>query len=673
MPRLTKPASRVVQGNASISTSVAASAGLAQANASRDLEVLGKQFFEESKASYQNSEYTKAMSVATEQFVKESNSRYENPTDDKGNPTFQTLPDDIGEIGSSVRKSALTNIFDSEVSGRFSAEFDSFVQGQKIKAYGIAREQQLGFSKEALFTGIQNYKAQAIQSNPEQLGMYENQVQKSLDEAVSTGIITPEQRYALQDDFRSTVRIESYRNMIEGDPTSTLAELMGNDPSLLGLEEAERDRLVGEATMAVMDLDRQEQARQKELEKQSQDEINIRILEMKLDMEKGEITQTDIERARDSIGESNYLKLSTDLVKQHNKGATARDTAINLGADIDAGKQLTGYTGKQVNDHFLETVKKQADPQSGELPGLEEQAVLALQYRGNISSLSNRLGASVMNGTGDMTAELNAYAFLAARNPEAISGMSKTEQAIAQVASRHIDNTNMSSEDAIKMARESVLNVDEPVRIERLRESREEDGLEADEIQDFLIDTFEEGFGFNSVEPGVGEITGDLMRENFLRTGDIKDARALTKSQLKNTVGESSFNGGGRIMLHPPEKVYQHLSKDELHEDLLLTVQESNPEIDADNIFISTDAATRGTFVNGTEAVSYPIYTMQDVEGHAIPMPLINEDGTLVRWLVDEGRIMNERAIKTSEENAGSVEDARSKRDRVIKQQALFQ
>jgi len=276
-----------------------------------------------------------------------------------------------------------------------------------------------------------------------------------------------------------------------------------------------------------------------------------------------------------------------------------------------------------------------------------------------------------MNGTGDMTAELNAYAFLAARNPEAISGMSKTEQAIAQVASRHIDNTNMSSEDAIKMARESVLNVDEPVRIERLRESREEDGLEADEIQDFLIDTFEEGFGFNSVEPGVGEITGDLMRENFLRTGDIKDARALTKSQLKNTVGESSFNGGGRIMLHPPEKVYQHLSKDELHEDLLLTVQESNPEIDADNIFISTDAATRGTFVNGTEAVSYPIYTMQDVEGHAIPMPLINEDGTLVRWLVDEGRIMNERAIKNSEGLGESVAQARGLRREAAKSRAI--
>lgn len=275
MARITKPNEQVQQTRGGISMSAAAAVGEADMAFGQQVARIGEQYFLEAKAADQTAKYSKAYTDAMLQFNQGVNERMQRVTDENGNPTYDTLSKDIGELGKEVMEAHGANIQDPEVAAKFRNAFGSLVANRQVSGMAQARSQQQAFAQESVIRSIEAIGETAAQSEVNEFDLYTRQSDQILDSAVASGAISPQQRTKIAEDFRSKVTATRSRALIAQDPQA--AKEMFSDPDQarkFGLRENERLSALASAERAVTAIERAQEAEMKKLEKRYKESMN---------------------------------------------------------------------------------------------------------------------------------------------------------------------------------------------------------------------------------------------------------------------------------------------------------------------------------------------------------------------------------------------------------------
>ena len=687
MARIPLPTERVVQGNANIAADIAAAPGRAIAASGRQVEALSNQFFEQAKAASQAATFNRAMSAATEEFATRSNERYQQVTDEDGNPTFETLPKDIGTIADEVKQNALNRIGDFEVAQKFIQQFDKFGVNQQISAMSKARTQQIDFSRASLNEALTSYQNQAVQVNPDQLGEYENQAKSALDEALNSGFISAVEHGKLVREFQSTVRVESYRNLIKANPAATLQELSAADPDALGLTKREQERLINEAEAEVRDiqvLSNRAKREQEKAEQQHRERVKSRL---ELGMATGEVGESEILQTLDTLGEIETNKLLIKLINKRKSSDKAAAVASDISEDIATGAPLVGtYTSAQIEDHYQSTLSTLRNPETGEMPSLSEKAEVAVSYRSPIKSIQKELGHAAQFGEPEMVQEaIEAYEFMKNKNPESVrtgaAGYTKADVAALEAITDGVENTPIPLEEIIEDVRDRVYKRTNPERSERAAEfqklKRANQEFDKKSVSKFIKDVFDDtvisafgtSFDLPGGEPSLSSAftprVQQMLEEAYIDTGKPANARRLVASQLRDIAGVSQVNSLNRAMFNPPEKVFPQFTSEQLEHNLRELVAEvKGPSFDAASLEIQSFSGTRGLFNNaGQEIIQYMVYG-RDEFGQQVPLE--DNDGNTVKWVIDPAEVVEGLSKAQQDRLEGNVEELKKKREGIV-------
>lgn len=680
MVKLFQPQENVIQTRGGISTGAAAAPGLAQAQAGTTVEQIGRQYFEEAKQANQTIAYSNAMTKATEAYTLQARQRMESPVDQDGNPNYESLVDDVGAIGKQIGLEAAATIIDPEVRRRFEMEFKKFDSNQRMQAFSAARKHQINFGRASLHENLRNRQQQAIQGNPEQLGFFEDQTRKELTTALQSGLISPLEHDQMQEQFRGTVRMESYRNLIGSDPAKMQEQLSTMDPATLGLNERERDQLAREATRAVEDQQR-EAARQEQLaQKAQQDAVNQAVLSFKVSLAEQEagiegagFALKDLEAARGVIGEKNYL----DLLKAHTAAQKRAERALGsmgkLSQALAAGEDVSSFDSKTVDKHLESTVAAYEE-NTGEPATLVEVAGIASGYGRQVRKFATAVNSSILEGSMDRAEEgLNAYLSSRDHQSKALDGNAFTNKAmeVAEYAELLIERGGLPVQEAITIARDNVLNRKDETSKQRVREFRKISDFTPDNIVETInseLDLESTFFGINvDVPREVQDTYRTFAQEAYLSTGDSQAANKIAAARMAKTHGMTSVGGRDFYMYAPPEKEFPGIAPAEMTRQLHTDVTPFLPEgIDVSQVSIYADDSTKGNFIitdsgERAEIVSYGVqYTKTLPDGSTIEMPLINpETGEPVAWFPSQRAAFEQvEAVKRQ-----TVEEARRARE----------
>lgn len=183
---------------------------------------------------------------------------------------------------------------------------------------------------------------------------------------------------------------------------------------------------------------------------------------------------------------------------------------------------------------------------------------------GAISSLR----ASSVNGTPEQrTFALETAANLLREKPGALeaSDHAKALRDDAQLYETLTLEAGISSQDALTRIAE-LRTTEFAKRRESLKKELAEGGTTSPIAQLTPSDITAQYDGWFTSEPGLGgsprqagvvfDTYRDLVKDHYIRTGDIEVAKSMAKKDLKRTYDVSEVTGSRRLMRHPPEAYY---------------------------------------------------------------------------------------------------------------------
>lgn len=634
MVQITRPTENVVRETARIDQGLAGAVGRSQAQLGAAIESAGAEAFERAKAADQTAQYSNAINSATQQFTKLSQDRTAQLVDDEGNPTYATLTQDIADIGKQVTKDISSRIVDPEVAANFRTQFGGFVSNKTVMAQTQQRNQQLSFIKESIANGVQGLTEQAAQDDPIQAEAYANQVGQILDAGLASGAITPQQRTALEEGFRSAVRVEHARQQIDSDPFLAAAFIGASDT----LTFEEKRKLIREAEAAVQDIEVQQAKETKELEKEDIDRKNILKSELELGILEGSVGLKEVERARDSLDPLQYLDLRKNLARLEAKNSQEISVNTEISDMIKAGEPLLDFTSAEIGDHYRERVA--AENEDDQAPSIARRAAIATEYLSPVKPIQKELAFSLTNGTPEEAAEaIEAYQFIAEKSPIVLDGMDTEAAAIASSAIASVKNTTLPVADALREAREQVLNTDPNVSAERATNFKQIDKFQDKDIRNTILEDVLDaegflGFGRKTMAEGVVNRLRSVIRDSYMSSGSEDGALEMAKVEADKLFGESGLGESGEIMAFPPEKMF-NTDTDILREDLASSLPEG---LLVDDVTINSDALTRGP----AGVISYNLTTKEAIGDEEIDVPLTNPvTGEILRWVPNPGIIID--------------------------------
>ena len=620
----------VPQAPGQISTQAAGLPGRAQADLGDAIANTGKEFFDKAKGAIQTSTYSTAITSATEQFTEAQNKRMERTTDENGNPSFSTLSDDLGNIGTSIADNIANGIVDPQVASKFRANFSSFVSGKRIGAMNVARNQQLEFSRTEVAQSIEGLKEQAI-GDIGSLPLYANEVSQILDSSLSGGLITSKEHGEMMNIFRKEVTMESVRREIYDNPAEAKRQL---ESGTLPLKEPERRKLIKEAEAGIRDVERgiaKAAAVDKAQIKQRRQIVNA---ELDLGIAQGTVGEAEVEQQRENISEVQFTSRMKQLIAKNKAEMKSIETMEGISADLNQGKGLFNYTTKEVNTHYGLAVKNAKD-QLGKDLTMAQKAEVATRYPAPIGTISREAAHNLTVGDEQASADaFRAIELLSTKQPLVIANMDSKARAVHAVASTLVNGTNIGDAEAIRIARKQVLETDDVIQDERAKEYRAIPEFSNKQIFDTVESLYNAdstfGFGGEDLEAGLVERTQRLLRIAYQETGNMDSAIKKVQKETKHVVMETEFNGGDVIMFKPPEALFPGDSVENLQADFQRTIAaiDAGPEgINPDDVRISaTDL---------TQAIPGKVfYAMHTVGPNGEKIPVKNAAGEQQLWEV---------------------------------------
>jgi len=706
MVRIVRPEGQPQQGRASINQSLAATAGSglgalgsAVAAAGRAVqqldpgagsrkigkmaEVESKKYFDETKRAHQSAMLSNSMNDATLEFMKAQQQRVSQVQDDKGNPTFMSLTDDIGQLGKDTADRISKNISDPEVAAAFKAKFQNYTSKQQVLSLKTARTQQVGFARASLDKGLGGLAIQGTSDDLANLESYIGQGHQQLNEALQSGAISPEEHQNRLEDFVLTTRSGAYENVIDQDTTAASALLSQNAESL-GITEKARDQLnrTLDAKIRADEIEAKKAAATLQREHKNQQALLIQDAELR--METDSLREDDLLKMEDQLDPLAFGKLKLKFVKHARQSAKTNAKMSQVSDLISSGGSTDGVSPKTVDEHYKRMTESQ-QLATGKAPGLPQRAQIAASYNGKVRGFAKEVSQSLLSGDPASAAEaVSAYTYIRDRDSKALDGniFTNKAEAVAEYAELLSERGGMKLEDAVQVAKEAVLTADDPIQKERNKQFRKIKDFKLDRLEETTADDLdaENFFGVNKAVSTDSQMTyRRFVQEAYVATGDEDAARKIAKNKMDKTHAVSAFNGDEQYMFAPPSKLFPNIPEQALRSQMEEQMIPFIPQgLEGKDMMIFSDRTTLGTKVTlrntetgaiiHKEVPSYGIQYMKEIApGVMVATPLVDpKTGSLVRWYPEEGeakqRLMKEREEGRAAKGSSAVEADKIKR-----------
>lgn len=263
--------------------------------------------------------------------------------------------------------------------------------------------------------------------------------------------------------------------------------------------------------------------------------------------------------------ESAYLK----SLKGANKKA---QTNAEITKKLDS-PEITLFTNKQLDDWFTDVYKARKEQRNilMETAATPAEKVMAstpdwmigasivshVKYA-PINAYQGMLHTQLMNGsTDDRINAAKAFNFLEVNNPAALEGMSKKDVAFVNNILDRLENTNIDPNTVVEDAVNNILKIDDTVFENRQKELNKYIKDNPKAIANLTKDIFGKKL------PSSGGMGADIMYStvqkefdnNFMLTGNAKDAAKLTSKHMAKQAGVSEFGAPGVPIWNPPENL----------------------------------------------------------------------------------------------------------------------
>jgi len=579
---------------------------------------LGKEYLQKSQQALSTAVYDLHMQKATEEFNQRAQERMSQVTDEEGNPNFTTLPQDIEKIGNEVMMKRMGTMFDPNASSQFSRDFRNFTSSQSVKAAGVARQQELDYSRAQVKSTMSASINKALTLNIAEADTVLIDMRRSLDSYLASGTITKQEYDTYLDSTRATVYKAKWGELIAQDATTAVEQL--SQEQALGLTEVERRQMLTQAEAKVEAnirlnerIVRENEAKVNQQQKATYEELKTGILSGKAD-------ESDIWAAFNN-GAIDQQLLNTG-VQFARAEAKRQGEVVNTQADIAKqvkdGMPVTA-SSKDV-DTFVNTKVQQLEERLGKQLSLEEKTYIASDIRAPVNSITKPIEHGALFGNTEETASAyRSWSFAQQKNPEMVSTLS--DNAVSNMAM--IDSLVATSNLPVNKAVEAVKNIVDsrtPEKIQELAASFKNE-YDIKDMRSEANDIADEGFLFFGKEDlATGEATKlmNLYRTMYTLTNGDKDAtRAAVKAKVSTTLGTTQLGGKERLMFLAPEKMFPMLTSDQLDE-----IMRSDMELSPDEeVVLEVDQSSDK--VPGV--VSYKVSRF-DEDG--IPLPA-------ERWVMD--------------------------------------
>lgn len=642
MAKLIRPQERVrkvpggLSGESVRATTGAVGATRVTESLGRSLQDSGTKLVEQSNKAFQSSLYSKAMGQATLEFNQAYQQRSEQLRDEEGNPTFGTLTSDVSRIGSEVMAKHANGIFNPEVRQQFEQSFQSQVYNKQIQSQSLARSQQLQFTRDNVYGGIESLSNSAKTDDMINSDDYISKVNTIVDDALANGVVSPAEATKLKDSTEKNIRGFHIAQFIDKAPNDALVALQQKTPDELGLTPEQHQSAIKQAERQVdFNARKQKQVDNEEKAKLKQQQIN-RYSELQTDLARGTLSEASVmrEMEQDKISFSQGQKLIRDVLKQDSKILSAQRVGLEIDKSITSGEPLYRFSTKQVGDHYMKQVK--VAEQGGEPLSLLDKAKLAQRYNGAVAPFSKEVSAYITGSDDGKAIEaMEAFSHVAKTQPEAVSSnIDPKSRAMANVYNSFVSSTGMSPNDALAMARNSVIEADDVVRRERSKQfrsarTRKDGELSLDIIKSELADAFDQRLGPGG-EPNIpDDVINRIMpvlEQSYIATGDANSALATTTQYMQSLYGVSAINGDDELLLFPPEKLIGGgATSEDIRNSMIAEIDPSvlPSGIVPKDIIVRSDALT-----DPRKGLSYGLY-YRDNEGFLRPV------GDGLRWTPD--------------------------------------
>lgn len=655
-----------VQVGAKISPNTASEASIAAAQESSQIQQQGQDFFDEAKVAIDNSTYAARLVEANEILGKRIQERTTQTHDEDGNPTFESLPGDVKNITREVRDQMLAKTSSPAVRTRLKLMFSDMEIKNQSKALSTARIQAVDQSLATFKGSFEGLVEQAKSGDPSDLDEHMVNLNEITTTALQSGLITANQRQELMSKAEDDIIWNMNLSSIQEDPRGMLESLeKGNSH---GLSPERQRAMKSHAKVAVRDLD----SKEARLASQEQAKISasqqIMAAKLKTGIVTGEVQESDI-LAAEANGHISLLdseKLKQQYYRQEDTAKKSNQINAEISESMHTDGDLSRYKDSDLNNHFL--ANRQAyEEQQGQKMGILEQAQLAQHYPTEINAFTSEATKGLLFGDQQQGLDsARAINHVSRTNPIGAFGIDKKTKLAASLV-EDFENSGLSGQDAIRLARESVLNVDPNRREERTDLYGQEvkelasgfgGGTTSERMQELVEDKFDEwgATDVQEIEPGMLAQMAKLERELYIMGGDIESANSFMSKSLENSAGLTNMVSDGQYaMMFPPEKVFpnvpaEHL-RDDLHNDL------ADLGLDPMDVRLVADTASMSSSTPSWKLVKI-------VDGLSVPVQ--TEDGQQQFYTPDTQKLRGEKIISDALQTEQKLQEAETKRTQQI-------
>lgn len=519
---------------------------------------------------------------------------------------------------------------------QLASSIDIVKQNQTAKALNTTRAAQVDLTHKALSEAINNDIQAGLLDSPENLGFYSSQGLARITKALEGGFISAETAQGLSNDLRKGLYFGSIQSANHSDPLGVQKLLDSKTYEQLHLSPIEYNTLRKENKLALQDT-----VKLNKIQYQTANEIkNIesRLYESQLSdgIKKGSVQSAQIMEAYDKgkIDYSQLMRLASTYDKQ-SESMTKKTRSLNtISASLNSGEVLSSYSPKEINDHYENSIKSMSEDGSLNNVPITTKVDIASHYKGPIDSLAKEIEYNVRSGDPAKIKE-SVFAFekLNKENPLVLSNI-KDKQFLAYISSltnAYKYTTNLTP-DNIQSIRNSVYDIDGKTLTKRKNSFSEISDFNTKNIKSTIADMYEGGNPWYRAEDYVPDelvtMMQPLLRDAYIRTGDVDSAKSMVANSTKALFGHSEVNNtpqwgldSGSIMALPPEAMLAgKASAQEIRQAINAEITPLLPSgLAADQVFVGSDDKTIEEARQG-KSPSYYLY-YKDEDGQEILLP----------------------------------------------------
>ena len=616
---------------------------------SRMVDAQGEALFRESARAHQSALLMNKSAEAQESFVQRATERYRHTTDSEGNPTFQNLHSDIGNIGDEVMNDVSSTIIDPAVQRSFKQRFGNYVANQKVSALKRGMQQQVEYGISALDTGLGKLIKSSSADDIDQMGGYEQQGLESLKDAFEGGLISYEDFQRQSQEFSTTLRESTIQNNINSN-RQRVREMLDLTSDELGLPEEKKQQLL-DTLEAAERTDAAEIARAKERQEVDAVTEETAIVEnLETRLEAGALREDELLSMKGKISAPKFSALKAQYTKEAK--ARQKDLAENrdIAVRIAEGQDISDVTPSKISKLHAYMTEQLAD-RTGQPVTLQQEAQLAAGIPAPVKGYATKLEQAVKFGDIKNAEDtLAAYTYIKDRKkPTLESSFDNEATAIMEHAELLVERAGIAPKEALAEARNVVTGVDDNQRSIREKLFAKEKAFKVDQIEETAASSLEGAesfFGTNRISADAVSTFRDFVKEGYTRSGNKDTAVAFASEMMNRTHGVSEVSGSQEYMFQPPEKVFPNYTSEQLRDVLVTEATPILPEgVSPDSIGLVADDLTAGQVQGNRQATTWVVtYEKTFEDGSTMEMPLINkETGQPIRWSPAGTKVFDDR------------------------------